>query len=119
MDTNGYIERAIVQTLGVYERETDEYRSAERQTGSLATAVNKVSDSGAAGSSVRRALGRLQEKGLIEEVVPERMDGPKRQNYWSLTEDGLDECRRLEEAYEREEAKLRKRFGREHHSSVL
>lgn len=119
MGANGYIERTIVQTLGVYEREADEYRSAERQTSGLVTAVNKVSDSGVADSSVRRALGRLQDKDLLEEVVPERLDGPKRQNYWSLTEGGLDECRRLEEAYEREAAELRKRYGREHHSSVL
>lgn len=104
MQTKGYIERAILRVI--------DQRNGPPGTKDIIQQMRRVTAStDPEASSVRRALARLQDKGLIREKTPDRFDEPPRQKYWWWTEAGYEEAERLRAEYKGEFKALQKRFG--------
>ena len=105
MKTNGYAERAIVNRLVKHTAGGSVNRQVPTDTNTLAQIVQMHSDGAdenTARATTRRALGRLQKKGLVKEHEP---DEPTRQNHWTVTDDGIDEARQLREALDEQKRK--------------
>jgi len=137
--TTGYVERAILNRLVTdgYNTEiltTDELTShvgVVREHGSQwaqLSAKQQGADDEIAASTVRHAANRLEQKDLLQRLSDVTVDTEydsfytgKRQKFgvedqrktaWTLTRDGADEVKRLDEAYREELLELLKRFGR-------
>lgn len=105
MKTNGYAERVIVNRLAKHTA-NGVRRGMETRTEILAQNVQMHStdrlDDNTARATTRRALGRLQDKGLVEEYETEE---ERRQKKWAITDDGVAEARDLREAFEEQKRK--------------
>lgn len=105
MKTNGYAERAILNRLAKHTANSVRH-GMETRTEILAQNVQSHSkdgiDENTARATTRRALGRLREKGLVEEYESE---AKRRQKMWAVTEAGVDEAREIREAFEEQRRK--------------
>lgn len=125
--STGHVERTILQQLTTWHEPTDEFGAAwpdGKPTNWLFKPVAAVRDPSvrwqtasrgdefdaddATETTVRRALGRLREQGLVE-----RGEHPDdgRKAMWNVTDDGVTEAAMLADRYAADLAALKKRYG--------
>lgn len=125
--SRGYVERTILQQLAYWDQERDEFGAAwedgkptwwfYRPVAALRDPSTRqgrrqrrddVEPDSSLEATVRRALSRLQERGLLERHGhPD--DG--RQAMWNVTDDGVTEAAMLADAFATAQADLKKRYG--------
>ena len=115
METKGYIERAIVNELARWDESAGQYTTKEAATqGAILNAIQRLSDSSESSLrvAVTRAFSGLRDKGIVEHCeTPESEMGDSRKTWWKLTEKGLNEAVELEQGYNEELRKVRRRYG--------
>lgn len=119
--TNGYVERCILSRFVTWHIQHERYkRDSSVPTSSLITQVNqqtrRFGRGDVADSSVRRALSKLCERGMLrtvpkEEISENKRERHAREKFWTITSTGFFEILLIHQSFNEELAALYRRFG--------